>query len=822
MARQRRNIKANTNSHSGSGHPLHNRFSSNKSTDPQKWNIKLLLFVIFNIIIVLSSIAYLYFGHQLENIVTTPLNAPRIIESYGLDVGEKYWGSYRSGLYFGLQTRTPNSLVVGMMWFSQKIIDNSLQIRHWCNQWDKLKKYGWSKHDGINFGIQSIEEEDFIIHTSFVKKLGGNYGGDWTARITIESKLNITHTIPISLLFYTATNGDGSILPKVKDKNQLTAIHGHAEHLGRFTITFLSDSSSGTILKYNYLSTVAPEGLSMLKEVILQKLALFQSKKGNLQLLGLIGHSIPTDDQNKAPNFIVHQVTILPPFQMEIVFESEDFIDRQYRLIGDMYNKELLYHEKNFEKKFEDIFKLASKGYSESEISAAQAIFSNLIGGIGYFYGSSLVQSKYNKEPVEYWKSPLYTAVPSRSFFPRGFLWDEGFHNLLISRWDLNITKEILGHWLDTMNIEGWIPREQILGQEARARVPNEFIVQKNSNANPPTFFLTIDNLIKRTDGQNLEKDKEFLKLLYPRLKAWFLWFNTTQIGKLPGTYRWRGRDSNTNKELNPKTLTSGLDDYPRASHPTINEYHVDLRCWIALAAGILSDIANLIGESSEDFVVTHRYLTNNELLDTLHWSSTSQTYSDFGLHSDNVKLIQPKPPHITPGQPMPKMEMIRFVKDEPTFKFVNNFGYVSLFPFLLKIIKPENAKLGKILKDMRDPNLMWTNYGLRSLSKKSPLYMEYNTEHDPPYWRGAIWININYMAVQALYYYSVVPGPSQEQAFNLYKELRKNLVTNILSEYRRTGYIWEQYNDKTGKGQGSHPFTGWSSLVVLIMAELF
>jgi mannosyl-oligosaccharide glucosidase len=36
---------------------------------------------------------------------------------------------------------------------------------------------------------------------------------------------------------------------------------------------------------------------------------------------------------------------------------------------------------------------------------------------------------------------------------------------------------------------------------------------------------------------------------------------------------------------------------------------------------------------------------------------------------------------------------------------------------------------------------------------------------------------------------------------------------------------LWEQYggrDEEEGKGQRSHPFSGWTSLVVNIMAELY
>lgn len=87
-------------------------------------------------------------------------------------------------------------------------------------------------------------------------------------------------------------------------------------------------------------------------------------------------------------------------------------------------------------------------------------MFSNLLGGIGFFYGDSLADlsdaEEYEEDSEGFWEyaaearrqhtpevvgpSELFTSVPSRPFFPRGFLWDEGFHLLPIIDWDSDLT----------------------------------------------------------------------------------------------------------------------------------------------------------------------------------------------------------------------------------------------------------------------------------------------------------------------------------------------------------------------------------------------
>ena len=321
-----------------------------------------------------------------------------------------------------------------------------------------------------------------------------------------------------------------------------------------------------------------------------------------------------------------------------------------------------------------------------------------MIGGIGYFYGPSIVDRNYRHEydqededdedgysggkrdpkPEVVEAKELFTATPSRSFFPRGFYWDEGFHLLLVGAWDNDISLDILRSWINLIDEDGWVGREQILGEEARSKVPAEFQTQYPAYANPPTLVLAVTAYIKRLSEQaagqatpdnpfgsndalgspaellaslsstsspaslssvllsSPQLARSFLTNIYPKLRRHYSWFRETQRGqirewgrKVTGSrteaYRWRGRSMD-------HVLTSGLDDYPRATPPHVGELHLDLMSWMAAFARSMREIAEYIEEAEDAKLYAKQeqaILTN---LDELHWSDENQMYCDVSV----------------------------------------------------------------------------------------------------------------------------------------------------------------------------------------------
>lgn len=436
---------------------------------------------------------------------------------------------------------------------------------------------------------------------------------------------------------------------------------------------------------------------------------------------------------------------------------------------------------------------------------------------------------EYQETELEFWvgaaaamaRAPVTTTppmtllshTPSRPFFPRGFLWDEGFHLLVVIEWDLDQAVLILRSWLSLMDEDGWIGREQILGPEARSRVPEKFQVQYPHYANPPTLSLLFPILVSKLSNpssyaghpsvylSSRERAREMLNELYPLLSRHYQWLRRTQAGNFSNAYprpdgaidgegyRWRGRTPR-------HCLTSGLDDYPRADPPHPGELHVDALAWVGASAQALQKVAEYLGEEVDAATFKQHISDIRHNLDALHWNPDTKTYCDATIEDGKYKLV---------------------CRD----------GYVSLFPLLLGHLDAEHPNLPAVLDLISDESKLWSPYGLRSLSAADPGYAR-----DENYWRGAIWMNLNVLATLRLRDIGLQETldirmrgseeTAQARGLRLAAELRRNLINTVHNSWEETGFFWEQYKDTTGKGSHSRAFTGWTACVILLLGLKF
>lgn len=778
-------------------------------------------------------------------------------DSYSLTSNRSLlWGPYRSALYFGVRPRIPRSLLSGLMWFNIDGYNGVGNIRHFYEQSDNMGRANWIKYDPRYGGTQIIEDNDchITIYIDFVKSKDGL---SWAVKV--KSVPHSGHeNVKTSFVWYSGLEGEADTtdplaggrtgviqLDNTKNKKGYegtVTLSGGSEELGLFELSINDGPSSNRhpraskLIKKelnpkrtHHLSLVVPDdNVWVARDIFITLLQ--ESVKDLIEGFGTLEGIPPEqayvmrDMHNFEGNLHLVQKIYQGPSEFEVVFNNA-VTPEEDKITFDNINSRITEMKNKVDSKFEKHYKLQppfNKGSGYKEF--AQEIVSGLLGGLTYMYGDHLVDrdTVFEDDSFEKLKlqgSPegpheLFTLVPSRPFFPRGFLWDEGFHVLPLLEYDSDLVFEILQSWFKLIDDEGWIAREQILGPEARSRVPEEFQVQSPQIVNPPTLMLAFTYLLSNFDasgmadmnkpynldepstsepGQLVINNPELLlnyaKEIYPRLKTHFHWFRRTQRGYIEefdrGTnlegFRWRGRTLTHN-------LASGLDDYPRALPADVAELNVDLLAWIGVMAKSMIQMATILElkDEQEEYEKIFQDITEN--LEKIHWSKEEKTYCDVSLDDDeeNIKVC---------------------------YK-----GYISLFPFITKMIpRKDTEKISHIVDLIKDPEELWSDYGIRSLSKSSELYRSGEN-----YWRSPIWMNINYLVLDALKHYFYA---SKEYDENLsktiaatYKQLRVNLVENVYKEWKRTGFVWEQYDDETGSAQRAKNFLGWTSTVVLMM----
>ncbi|KAK4505077.1 hypothetical protein PRZ48_003040 [Zasmidium cellare] len=768
------------------------------------------------------------------------------------------WGPYRPNLYFGVRPRLPKSVLTGLLWSRvEDFVSVQGNTRYTCEQHEGMAGYGWDAYDARTGGVQVVHDKGngLDLETTFVKFDEGR--GGWGARIKgtprddVEPVPNVEYAnggdnLKTAVWFTVGAEGLGSVQPQDAEAAEESGytgdvvLDGQTSDLGEFkiTITEAKENSHPTSSHPSYqnkpLDHTFVHSIQTPEEALWQaKALLFSSMKTT------IDSYIEEYTQEKMPppwqtytiqnlpgqgNFHMIQKTFEGPFEFDILFTPSSSTPKT----SDDLTKVIKSVNKSFDEKYLEVHKPLAPFKDNKYLSFSKSLFSNLYGGIGYFYGDQVIDRSYAPEYEEenegFWEEAeeargrnqqklegpyeLYTSIPSRPFFPRGFLWDEGFHLLPILDWDAEVVMQILSSWFNTMDEDGWIPREQILGHEARSKVPQEFQVQYPHYANPPTLFMVIEALLDKIEGkagsgaalsqQTLgnvagnvlatpDSVKAWLKQLYPLLQRNFEWYRRTQWGDLKTydreafsskeAYRWRGR---TPRHI----LTSGLDDYPRAQPPHPGELHVDLMSWMGLMSRNIHRVASFLGESDDESKYAKIAEAIRRNVDDLHWSKEHKTYCD------------------------------ATVDDYEESVHVCHKGYISLFPFMAGLVASDNPHLKDVLDLIADEDELWSPHGIRSLSRQDELYGT-----DENYWRSPVWMNMNYLIVKELYNIAQQSGPQQKRAATMYSALRKNLVDTVYNSFQETGFAWEQYNPETGAGQRTQHFTGWTSLIVKIMA---
>lgn len=820
-----------------------------------------------------------------------------------------HWGTYKPNLYFSIREKSPKTFTFGLMWYLADVDKedssnkNNIRdrIRHECNMKHENITYNWLIHDGNSIAEEEIQDKDLNLdlnikyiktsHDQWSSLIEGSKSRDNRLGFVLYSALE-NYEVEEKSIF-------SSFSIKIHKENEEEYIIFTTEHKvngkirGYITYKVLRDHiESYSVQKYRkkyedtwkvktFVSVELNENEALLKSQEKVKKEEEDEEGDDIyKEYSKIYSRFNKQNSIKAPNIVALQLIFKQNFKIQVEYNSKQASDIQI-MNDSFFINQFNSSKERFINRIFSIYKVNFESFSYIPPSQKQTFqkfiltsVSNIFGGIGYFYGeisldSNSVSQISERELIEITSEKyLLTGTPSRSFFPRGFLWDEGFHNTIISDFDMNLSMEIISSWLSTMSSTGYIAREQIRGREQMTMSDIRFMSQNINYANPPTFIFTIGKILDTYILNYVEGETNtttstsqiqipsstsllsFLNNTFNKLNLLYTWYERTQ--KVNGNWIWNGRNSEHN-------LPSGMDDLPRGFNLNNEERHIDLYIWMIELLKCLRRLSEVVNpEYSNDINTKLFNLESNFSL--LYKDNDLKIFNDY--LGPQFKLIQtkkfPRPvfpiswrgdnkcgnPNVNPNpinapfsdcnpysqnnccseygwcgkgssfcdcEKCKKSKTLeeRGVKTYPIFS--PHIGYNTLFPLMFGLINEDSEEFDNIIKYLSDENELMSKYGVRSLSKSDLLY---HVGED--YWRGNIWININYLVLRGLKTYYKNNDRSKE----IYNLLRNRLIQNIFSQWTRIGMFNEQYCDITGNGIRAKPFNGWTSLIVKIIAE--
>ncbi len=403
------------------------------------------------------------------------------------------------------------------------------------------------------------------------------------------------------------------------------------------------------------------------------------------------------------------------------------------------------------------------------------------------------------------------STKPAPRLYPHQWKWDSAFIAIGMSHFnEERAQKEIItllkGQWLNGMiphiifnpQAEDYHPGPQFWGSKITNDSPAE--IQTSGITQPPILSYAAYQIYR--NSQNKDCAKAFLKDVFPKLIKYqrFFFVHRDPFGEglayiihpwesgLDNSPRWDGPMQRMKLEWIPEFKRVDTNLISSTERPSDEEYvkytylvelfrgaeynqkHIWEKSPFAIQAILfnslmyasldaLKKIAHLLGEDTSE--IKSWMLKTKNSIEMKLWDAGSRAYGDFDLVENQIVLTN------------------------TVAKFI---------PLFAGIPSVERAKL--IIESMMASDYWPDNgYPLCSVSR-------WNKKFDPvKYWRGPVWININWLMIRGL------------QTYGFFKEAR-DLTKKTIELVQKEGF-YEYFHPLTGRGCGASDFSWTASLLI-------
>ena len=283
----------------------------------------------------------------------------------------------------------------------------------------------------------------------------------------------------------------------------------------------------------------------------------------------------------------------------------------------------------------------------------------------------------------------------------------------------------------------------------------------------------------------SLSKDADFVKSIYPKLEAYLNYYFREMYSE-NGLYCWH------------KTYMSGIDDEISGTIFPLNTIlAADLNAWLVQECKAMAYLAENLLLPSGNYAEKAKMMT--DAINTYLWDEELGTYGNYNLVAKRVQISYGSDP--LPGE---------------TGKYC--FMSCVTFPLLYTGIIPQERAERMIRQYLISEEHFLSNYGLRSISKKSEFYGNAIWGNPPRFgepeqltlsnWQGPVWVIANFFAIIGLMRYNF-----SNEAELITERLLKNMALHI----EKMGFMRENYCGETGVPLYADYFASWNILADLL-----